>query len=58
MYSGLFVITFDVELKRGRNMLKTVLTSQLYMIEWKSAGGGQAGALAGGRVLEHHSDDA
>ena len=39
VYSGLSVITFDVELRRGRNMLKTALTSQLYMMFCPTAGG-------------------
>ena len=39
MVFGLSVFTFDVEEKRGRNMLKTVLTSQLYMMSQTMAGG-------------------
>ena len=39
MYSDLSVIAFDVELRRGRNMLKTDLTSQLYMMSCPIAGG-------------------
>ena len=39
MFSGVTAVIFDDEEKRGRNMLKTALTSQLYMISQTMAEG-------------------
>ena len=39
MFSGVTAVIFDDEEKRGRNMLKTAATSELYMISCFIAGG-------------------
>ena len=58
MFSGLSVITFDVEEKRGRNVLKTAPTSQLYMISSTMAGGDTERAWAVLYVMVPHTGPA